>query len=48
MSDFGAMTHVPHYMMAGSTLVYGLDLSEIKMAYLRPFFSQSWARPATA
>ena len=40
VSDFGAMTHVPHYMMAGSTLVYGLDLSEIKMAYLRPFFSQ--------
>ena len=41
VSDFGAMTHVPHYMMAGSTLVYGLDLSEIKMA-IRPFFSQSW------
>lgn len=40
VSDFGAMTHVPHYMMAGSTNVFGLDLSEIKVAYLRPFFSK--------
>lgn len=40
VSDFGAITHVPHYMMAGGTNVYGLDLSEIKMAYLRPFFSE--------
>jgi len=39
VSDFGALTHVPHYMMAGSTNVYGLDLSEIKIAYLRPFQS---------
>ena len=40
VSDFGAVTHVPHYMMAGSTNVYGLDLSEIKVAYLRPFVSE--------
>lgn len=40
VSDFGAMTHVPHYMMAGSTNVFGLDTSEIKIAYLRPFFSK--------
>lgn len=39
VSDFGAVTHVPHYMMAGGTNVYGLDLSEIKMTYLRPFQS---------
>ncbi len=44
VSDFGAVTHVPHYMMAGSTNVYGLDLSEIKIAYLRPFNSTPLAK----
>ena len=44
VSDFGALTHVPHYMMAGSTNVYGLDLSEIKIAYLRPFQSTKLGR----
>lgn len=40
VSDFGAMTHVPHYMMAGSTNVFGLDLSQVKIAYLRPYQSK--------
>jgi hypothetical protein len=40
VSDFGAMTHVPHYMMAGSTNVFGLSLDEIKIAYLRPYQSK--------
>jgi len=44
VSDFGAISHVPHYMMAGGTNVYGLDLSEIKVAYLRPFQSTPLAK----
>lgn len=44
VSDFGAMTHVPHYMMAGGTNVFGLDTSEIKIAYLRPYQSAPLAK----
>jgi hypothetical protein len=44
VSDFGAISHVPHYMMAGGTNVYGLDLSEIKVSYLRPFQSTPLAK----
>lgn len=44
VSDFGAVTHVPHYMMAGGTNVYGLALDEIKVAYLRPFKSEPLAK----
>lgn len=44
VSDFGAVTHVPHYMMAGSTNVFGLELDEIKVAYLRPFQSTQLAK----
>ncbi len=44
VSDFGAINHVPHYMMAGGTNVYGLALAEIKVAYLRPYFSKELAR----
>lgn len=44
VSDFGAVSHVPHYMMAGGTNVFGLDLSEIKVSYLRPFNSQPLAK----
>lgn len=44
VSDFGAISHVPHYMMAGGTNVYGLDLSEIKVSYLRPFQSMPLAK----
>lgn len=40
VSDFGAVSHVPHYMMASSTNVYGLDLSEVKVVYLRPYASK--------
>lgn len=39
VSDFGAVNHVPHYMMAGGTTVLGLDLSDIKMVSLRPYTS---------
>lgn len=39
VSDFGAMTHVPHYMMAGSTNVFGLSRQELKIAYLRSYQS---------
>lgn len=35
VGDFGALTHVPHYMMVGSTNVFGLDRSEMKIAYLK-------------
>lgn len=44
VSDFGAVNHVPHYMMAGSTNVYGLELDDIKIAYLRPFQSTPLAK----
>lgn len=44
VSDFGAVTHVPHYMMAGGTDVFGLELDEIKVAYLRPFKSEPLAK----
>ena len=44
VSDFGAISHVPHYIMAGSTNVFGLDLSEIKIAYLRPYMSTPLAK----
>lgn len=44
VSDFGAVSHVPHYMMAGGTNVFGLELSEIKVAYLRPFMSTPLAK----
>lgn len=40
VSDFGAVSHIPHYIMAGGTNVYGLDISEIKVVYLRPYFSK--------
>lgn len=37
VSDFGDMEIVPHYMMTGSTTVYGLDTSNVKVDFLRPF-----------
>jgi len=39
VGDFGALTHVPHYMMAGSTNAFGLSIEEVKIAYLRPYQS---------
>ena len=44
VSDFGAISHVPHYMMAGGTNVFGLDMGEIKVSYLRPFQSTPLAK----
>lgn len=37
MSDFGEMEVVPHYIMAGSTSVYGLDPEYGDIVYLRSF-----------
>lgn len=37
MSDFGELEIVPHYIMAGSTNVYGLDPDYGDIAYLRGF-----------
>lgn len=37
VSDFGDMDIVPHYMMAGGTTVYGLDMENIQVDFLRPF-----------
>lgn len=39
-SDFGDVEVVPHYIMAGSTMVFALDTDYIDIAYLRPF--NSW------
>nr|WP_156480905.1 DUF5309 family protein [Variovorax sp. PAMC 28711] len=39
MSDFGNLEVVPHYIMAGSTMVFGLNPDYIDIAYLRPFFA---------
>lgn len=37
VSDFGELEVVPHYIMAGSTTVYGLDPDYGDIAYLRGF-----------
>lgn len=44
VSDFGDMEIVPHYMMTGSTVVYGLDVSELQLDFLRPFEKIALAR----
>ena len=44
VSDFGAVSHMPHYMMAGGTNVYGLVLSELDTVYLRSFQSKPLGR----
>mgnify|MGYP003608675689 CR=1 FL=1 len=44
VSDFGSVNHIPHYMMAGGTNVYGLDHSELQVVYLRPFQSKDIAK----
>jgi Family of unknown function (DUF5309) len=38
-SDFGEIEIVPHYIMAGSTNVFGLNPDYIDIPYLRPFQS---------
>lgn len=44
VSDFGSVNLIAHYIMAGGTNVYGLDPSEIKIAYLRGFQSTPLAK----
>lgn len=44
VSDFGSVNHIPHYMMSGTTNVFGLDHSELSMVYLRPFKSDTLAK----
>lgn len=46
VGDFGALTHVPHYMMVGSTNVFGLETDELKIAYVkgRSFISTPLAK----
>lgn len=39
-SDFGDLEVVPHYIMAGSTMVFGLNPDYLDTVYLRPF--NSW------
>lgn len=38
-SDFGDLEIVPHYIMAGSTMVFGLDSEYLDVVYLRSFQS---------
>lgn len=40
VSDFGAVNHIPHYMMAGGKTVFGLDLNDLKMVTLRGYKSE--------
>jgi translation elongation factor EF-G len=39
MSDFGEMEIVPHYLMSGGTVVYGLNVEHGDAVYLRGFQS---------
>lgn len=40
-SDFGDLEIVPHYIMAGSTMVFGLDPDYLDICYLRSFQSEA-------
>lgn len=40
-SDFGDVEVVPHYIMAGSTMIFALEPDYLDAVYLRPF--NSWA-----
>ena len=44
VSDFGQLEIVPHYLMAGSDMVLGLNTEYIDMAYLRGFMSTPLAK----
>ena len=44
VSNFGMLTIIPHYLMAGSDMVLGLDTDYIDMVYLRPYQSKELAR----
>ena len=43
-SDFGEIEVVPHYIMAGSSMVFGLDPNYIDIVYLRSFQSPPLGR----
>jgi hypothetical protein len=44
MSDFGELEIVPHYIMAGASTVYGLNVEYGDIAYLRGFQSYDLAK----
>lgn len=44
VSDFGQLEIVPHYLMASSDMVLGLNTDYIDMAYLRGFMSEPLAK----
>lgn len=44
VSDFGQLEIIPHYLMAGSDMVLGLNTDYIDMAYLRGFNSTPLAK----
>ena len=44
VSDFGTLEIIPHYLMAGSDMVLGLNTEYIDMAYLRGFQSKPLAK----
>lgn len=44
VSDFGQMSIVPHYLMASSDMVLGLNTDYINMSYLRGFTSTPLAK----
>lgn len=44
MGDFGSLEVVPHYIMAGSTNVFGLEAAFIDAVYLRGFNAESLGR----
>jgi hypothetical protein len=44
VSDFGELEIVPHYIMAGSTQVFGLNSEYGDIVYLRPFQSEPLGR----
>jgi len=44
VSDFGELEIVPHYIMAGSTNVFGLNSEYGDIVYLRPFQSEPLGR----
>lgn len=39
LGDFGELTIVPHYVLAGSTMAFALDNDQNDVAYLRPYQS---------
>ena len=44
VSDFGNLEVVPHYLMAGADMAFGLNTEYIDMAYLRSFNAKPLAK----